>query len=76
MSSSHLHRLPASTALRLSSGQAISSVSAAVKELLENSLDAGADAVEVRLEDFGLEKIVVRERESEREREREKIPIL
>ncbi len=53
--------LPPSTALRISSGQVITSVSSAVKEMLENALDAGADAVEVRLEEFGLDKIVVQD---------------
>lgn len=41
--------LPASTVHRIASSQVITSVSTAVKELVENSLDAGADNVEVKL---------------------------
>ncbi len=56
-----LRPLPASTAHKLSSGQVITSVSAAVKELLENALDAQAGAIEVRLDNFGLDKIAVQD---------------
>ena len=41
--------------------QVISSVYGAVKELVENSLDAGSTNVEVRLEDYGLAKLEVRD---------------
>lgn len=41
--------------------QVISNVSGAVKELVENSLDAGATVVEVRLEDFGFSRAEVRD---------------
>ena len=44
-----LNFLPKSTSGLLSSGQIITSVYTAVKELVENSLDAGADVVEVRI---------------------------
>ena len=32
-----------------------------VKELVENAIDAGADALEIRLKDAGLRSIVVRD---------------
>ena len=43
-----LASLPADTARRLHSSQVITSVWSAVKELVENSLDAGATNIEVR----------------------------
>ena len=42
-----LASLPADTARRLHSSQVITSVWSAVKELVENSLDAGATNIEV-----------------------------
>ncbi|GAU97367.1 hypothetical protein RvY_08678-2 [Ramazzottius varieornatus] len=47
------------TRLGIASGNVIPSVAAAVKELLENSLDAGATSVDIRLTDFGTECIEV-----------------
>lgn len=46
---SSLALLPASTVHRIASSQVITSVSTAIKELVENSLDAGADNIEVKL---------------------------
>ncbi|KAI8471868.1 MAG: hypothetical protein J3K34DRAFT_520228 [Monoraphidium minutum] len=44
---------------RICSGQVILDLSTAVKELVENALDAGATSVEVRLKEHGLELIEV-----------------
>ncbi|XP_037071058.1 PMS1 protein homolog 1-like [Pollicipes pollicipes] len=56
-----IHQLPPATAHKLSMGQVVTSVFSVVKELLENALDAGATSVDVRLDDFGLDKIEVRD---------------
>ncbi|GAV87176.1 LOW QUALITY PROTEIN: DNA_mis_repair domain-containing protein/MutL_C domain-containing protein/HATPase_c_3 domain-containing protein, partial [Cephalotus follicularis] len=44
---------------RICSGQVIFDLSSAVKELVENSLDAGATAIEISLKDYGLESFHV-----------------
>ncbi|RNF07647.1 mismatch repair protein PMS1 [Trypanosoma rangeli] len=54
-----IQRLDAASARRLSAGQVITGLPSVLKELVENSLDAGAHTVTVRLEDYGLERIVV-----------------
>ncbi|XP_064182833.1 PMS1 protein homolog 1 isoform X3 [Anguilla rostrata] len=53
--------LPPETIRLLSSSQVITSVLNVVKELLENSLDAGASSVDVKLENYGLDHIEVRD---------------
>ncbi|XP_056389887.1 PMS1 protein homolog 1 isoform X2 [Hyla sarda] len=56
-----MHQLPSSTVRLLSSSQVITAVVSVVKELVENSLDAFASNIEVRLENFGFDKIEVRD---------------
>lgn len=51
--------LPPETVSQIVSGQIINGPSAAVKELLENALDAGAKQIQVHLEDYGLGYISV-----------------
>ncbi|XP_062862484.1 PMS1 protein homolog 1 [Trichomycterus rosablanca] len=53
--------LPPETVRLLSSSQVIVSVLNVVKELIENSLDAGATSLEVKLENYGLDRIEVRD---------------
>ncbi|XP_039285270.1 PMS1 protein homolog 1 [Nilaparvata lugens] len=54
-------QLPKSTIRLLASSQVITSVTSVVKELMENSLDAGAVSIDIRLEKHGLEKIEVKD---------------
>ena len=44
---------------RITSGQVIVDLQTSVKELLENSLDAGATSVEVRFKEYGVSSIEV-----------------
>uniref|UniRef100_A0A8B9K9U3 PMS1 homolog 1, mismatch repair system component n=1 Tax=Astyanax mexicanus TaxID=7994 RepID=A0A8B9K9U3_ASTMX len=53
--------LSAETVRLLSSSQVITSVLNVVKELIENSLDAGSTSLEVKLENYGLDRIEVRD---------------
>ena len=56
-----LKELPKETVSLINSGQIITSVNSAVKELIENSLDAEASSIEVRLDNYGLNKISVKD---------------
>lgn len=44
---------------RICSGQVIINLANAVKELIENSLDAGSKTVEIRLKNYGSDSIEV-----------------
>ncbi|XP_068602073.1 PMS1 protein homolog 1 [Brachionichthys hirsutus] len=56
-----MKQLPPDTVRLLSSSQVIASVVNVVKELMENALDAGASSVDVKLENYGLDRIEVRD---------------
>lgn len=56
-----MHQLPPNTVRLLSSSQVITSVVNVVKELTENSLDAEATTIDVKLENYGLDRIEVRD---------------
>lgn len=47
-----MNLLPSSTIRLIGSSQVITSVSSVVKELIENSLDAGASSIEIKLVGF------------------------
>ena len=53
--------LPKETVSLITSGQIITSAYSVVKELVENSLDAGATSIEVRLDNYGLDKVEVKD---------------
>ncbi|XP_041662293.1 PMS1 protein homolog 1 [Cheilinus undulatus] len=56
-----MKQLPPDTVRLLSSSQVITSVLNVVKELIENSLDAGATSIDIKLENYGLDRIEVRD---------------
>nr|XP_013807728.1 PREDICTED: PMS1 protein homolog 1 [Apteryx mantelli mantelli] len=56
-----MKQLSAETIRLLSSSQVITSVVSVVKELIENSLDASATSVDVKLENYGFDKVEVRD---------------
>ncbi|XP_035532840.1 PMS1 protein homolog 1 [Morone saxatilis] len=56
-----MKQLPPDTVRLLSSSQVITSVVNVVKELMENSLDAGSSSIDIKLENYGLDRIEVRD---------------
>uniref|UniRef100_A0A667ZZP5 PMS1 homolog 1, mismatch repair system component n=1 Tax=Myripristis murdjan TaxID=586833 RepID=A0A667ZZP5_9TELE len=56
-----MKQLPPETVRLLSSSQVITSVLNVVKELMENSIDAGATSIDIKLENYGLDRIEVRD---------------
>uniref|UniRef100_UPI0037E7302E PMS1 protein homolog 1 n=1 Tax=Semicossyphus pulcher TaxID=241346 RepID=UPI0037E7302E len=56
-----MKQLPPDTVRLLSSSQVITSVVNVVKELMENSLDAEASSIDIKLENYGFDRIEVRD---------------
>ncbi|KAI9284195.1 hypothetical protein BC943DRAFT_86723 [Umbelopsis sp. AD052] len=56
-----IHPLAKETVRFLNSGQVITDLSTIVKELVENALDAKASSIEVKLVDYGLSAITVKD---------------
>ncbi|KAH0835450.1 hypothetical protein J3R83DRAFT_9084 [Lanmaoa asiatica] len=59
MSESTIRAIDAHSVHRITSGQVVIDLQTAVKELVENSLDAGATSIEVRFQNYGLKAIEV-----------------
>jgi DNA mismatch repair protein MutL len=56
-----MHKLDKITVSKLKSEQVIVDVPSAIKELIENAIDGGADSIWITLENYGLTKLTVQD---------------
>ncbi|MBQ9817828.1 MAG: DNA mismatch repair endonuclease MutL [Proteobacteria bacterium] len=54
-----IHVLPQALSNQLAAGEVLERAASAIKELIENSLDAGADSIEIEVEDGGKKRLSV-----------------
>ena len=59
MSSNAVKPIDKQSVLKICSGQVVVTLATAVKELVENSLDAGATNIEVRIKNWGADSLEV-----------------